>query len=123
MFETALEPGEIITEVRFPIPQAAAYVKFRQPASRFALVGVFVARTTEGVRVAVTGAAPSVFRFTAAETALATRFDPATLADIAIDAGGLNSDIHASAEFRAHSVLVIARRAVAEACKTIQSTS
>jgi carbon-monoxide dehydrogenase medium subunit len=121
MFDTALEPGEIITEVRFPIPQAAAYLKFRQPASRFALVGVFVARTTEGVRVAVTGAAPYVFRFTAAETALTTRFDPAALDHVAIDADGLNSDIHASAEFRAHSVLVMTRRAVAEARKNIQN--
>jgi carbon-monoxide dehydrogenase medium subunit len=115
LFETALQPGEIITEVRFPVPQAAAYCKFRQPASRFALVGVFVARTAGGVRVAVTGAGPSVFRFKAAEAALAKRFDPAVLEGIALPPDGLNSDIHASAEYRAHLVTVMAKRAVAAA--------
>lgn len=115
LFETALEPGEIITAVRFPIPEAAAYCKFRQPASRFALVGVFVAKTGGGVRVAVTGAGPSVFRFKAAEAALAKQFDPAALDGIALSPGGLNSDIHASAEYRAHCVGVMAARAVAAA--------
>jgi carbon-monoxide dehydrogenase medium subunit len=115
LFETALKPGEIITAVRFPIPEAAAYCKFRQPASRFALVGVFVARTAGGVRVAVTGAGPSVFRFRDAEAALAKKFDPAALDGIAVSPDGLNSDIHASAEYRAHAVTVMAKRAVAAA--------
>ena len=117
MFETALERGEIITDVRFPIPESAAYLKLDQPASRFALVGVFVARTSNGVRVAVTGAAPSVFRFKAAEAALSKAFDPAALDRITLDAAGLNSDIHASAEYRAHCVVVMAKRAAA-ACKS-----
>lgn len=115
LFETALKPGEIITEVRFPIPEAAGYCKFSQPASRFALVGVFVARTAGGVRVAVTGAAPSVFRFKQAEAALSKQFDPAALDRLALGAEELNSDIHASAEYRAHCVMVMARRAVAKA--------
>jgi carbon-monoxide dehydrogenase medium subunit len=115
MFETALEPGEIITEVRFPIPEAAGYSKFKQPASRFALVGVFVSRSRNGVRVAVTGAAPSVFRFKEAEAALSKRFDPAALDGLRLDAAGLNSDIHASAEYRAHCVIVMAKRGVAKA--------
>jgi carbon-monoxide dehydrogenase medium subunit len=114
MFETALEPGEIIIEVRFPIVEAAAYCKFPQPASRFALVGVFVARTRGSVRVAVTGAAPSVFRFKEAEAALSKRFDPAPLDGVTINAAGLNSDIHASAEYRAHCVMVMTKRAVAK---------
>jgi carbon-monoxide dehydrogenase medium subunit len=113
LFDTALAAGEIITEVRFPIAQAAAYLKFPQPASRFALVGVFVARTGNGVRVAVTGAAPSVFRFREAEAALSRRFDPAALDETGLDPTGLNSDIHASAEYRAHCVGVLAKRAVA----------
>jgi carbon-monoxide dehydrogenase medium subunit len=115
LFETALEPGEIITAVRFPIPEAAAYCKFRQPASRFALVGVFVAKTAGGVRVAVTGAAPSVFRFGEAEAALSKKFDPAALDGIALSPEGLNSDIHAAADYRAHCVVVMAKRAVATA--------
>lgn len=112
LFETALQPGEIITGVRFPIPQAAAYCKLCQPASRFALVGVFVAKTADGVRVAVTGAGPSVFRLREAEAALARRFDPSALDGIEIKAGDLNSDLHASAEYRAHCVRVMAKRAV-----------
>ena len=115
LFETALRPGEIITEVRFPIPEAAAYCKFPQPASRFALAGVFVARASGGVRVAVTGAASSVFRFSAAEAALSKQFDPAALDGIALDVDELNSDIHASAEYRAHCVTIMAKRAVASA--------
>ena len=115
LFETALTPGEIVTAVQFPVPQSAAYFKFPQPASRFALVGVFVAKTTGGVRVAVTGAAPSVFRFAAAEQALAQRFDRAALECISLGPNGLNSDIHASAEYRAHCVAVLTRRAVEQA--------
>jgi carbon-monoxide dehydrogenase medium subunit len=115
MLETALKPGEIITEVRFAIPRKAAYVKHRQQASRFALVGVFVAQSADGVRVAVTGAGPSVFRLKEAETALARRFEPAALDGIKVGADGLNTDIHASAEYRAHATGVLARRAVAAA--------
>ena len=115
LFETALQPGEIITSVRFPIPAAAGYCKFPQPASRFALVGVFVAKIGAGVRVAVTGAGPCAFRFTEAEAALAKKFDPSALDGIALRPDGLNADIHASAEYRAHCVLVMAKRAVAAA--------
>lgn len=115
LFETALQPNEIITAVRFPIPQKAAYVKYRQQASRFALVGVFVAQTATVVRVAVTGAAPFVFRFSAAEAALAQRFDPTALDGLTLKPEGLNSDIHASAEYRAHCVVELTKRAVAAA--------
>jgi carbon-monoxide dehydrogenase medium subunit len=114
LFETALRPGEIIREVRFPIPRSAAYLKLKQRASRFALVGVFVARTSGGVRVAVTGAGPFVFRFTEAENALSKQFDPAALDGLTVDHAPLNSDIHGSAEYRAHCVMVMTRRAVAE---------
>ncbi len=117
VFETALQPDEIIIAVRFPLPLRAAYAKYRQPASRFALVGVFVAQTADGVRVAVTGAAPSVFRFAAAEAALANRFAPAALDGISLGAEGLNSDIHATAEYRAHAVVEMAKRAVTAALK------
>jgi aerobic carbon-monoxide dehydrogenase medium subunit len=113
MFETALEPTEIVTSVRFPKPQAAAYQKFKNPASRYAIVGVFVARRADGVRVAVTGAGPCVFRVPAMEAALARSFTPDAIKDITIPDDGLNSDIHASAEYRAHLVGVMARRAVA----------
>jgi carbon-monoxide dehydrogenase medium subunit len=114
LFQTALEPGEIVREVRFPVAQASAYSKLKQPASRFALVGVFVARTSTGVRVAVTGAGPSVFRFEAAEAALGKSFDPAALEGLALDAAGLNTDIHATAEYRAHAVKVLTARTVAK---------
>jgi aerobic carbon-monoxide dehydrogenase medium subunit len=113
MFETVLEPTEIVTSVRFPKPQAANYQKFRNPASRYAIVGVFVARTGGGVKVAVTGAGPSVFRVPEMEAALAKSFTADAIKDIAIPDDGLNSDIHASAEYRAHLVGVMARRAVA----------
>ncbi|HTZ36472.1 MAG TPA: xanthine dehydrogenase family protein subunit M [Stellaceae bacterium] len=113
MFETALEPDEIVTAVKFPKPQAAAYQKFKNPASRYAIVGVFVARTGSGVRVAVTGAGPCVFRVPEMEAALGKSFSPDAIKDIAIPEDGLNSDIHASAEYRAHLVNVMARRAVA----------
>jgi aerobic carbon-monoxide dehydrogenase medium subunit len=115
LFETALNPGEIITAVRFPIPKRAGYVKLPHPASRFCLVGVFVAGTETGVRVAVTGAGPSVFRFTAAEKALSADFSVAALAGVTLDAKGLNSDIHASAEYRAHAIEVLTRRAMERA--------
>jgi aerobic carbon-monoxide dehydrogenase medium subunit len=113
MFETALEPAEIVTAVRFPKPQAACYQKFKNPASRYAIVGVFVTRTGGGVRVAVTGAGACVFRVPEMEAALARSFTPDAIKDITIPQDGLNSDIHASAEYRAHLVSVMARRAVA----------
>ena len=114
LFETALEPDEIVTKVSFPIPKKAAYQKFRNPASRFALVGVFVAKRPSEVRVAVTGAGASgVFRVTEFEAALKKRFSPKSLEGMTIPADGLASDIHGSAEYRAHLVGVLARRAVA----------
>jgi carbon-monoxide dehydrogenase medium subunit len=113
MFETALEPAEIVTSVRFPKTQTACYQKFKNPASRYAIVGVFVARTGSGVHVAVTGAGPCVFRVPEMEAALARSFTPDAIKDITIPDDGLNSDIHASAEYRAHLVGVMARRAVA----------
>jgi carbon-monoxide dehydrogenase medium subunit len=112
MFSTALEDGEIVTEVSFPIPQRAGYAKFRNPASRYAMAGVFVAKTRDGVRLAVTGAAPAVFRVPQMEAALAKSFTPAAIADITIAADGMNSDIHGSAEYRAHLAAVMAKRAV-----------
>jgi carbon-monoxide dehydrogenase medium subunit len=116
LFETALEPDEIITKVSFPIPKKAAYQKFRNPASRFALVGVFVAKRPSEVRVAVTGAGGSgVFRVGEFEAALQKRFSPKSLEGLSIPADGLASDIHGSAEYRAHLVGVLARRAVAAA--------
>ena len=113
MFETALQPDEIVTAVRFPKLAQANYQKFRNPASRYAIVGVFVAKSPAGVRVAVTGAGPSVFRQTAMEQALGRSFTPDAIKDIQQSQNGLNSDIHASAEYRAHLVNVMARRAVA----------
>ena len=116
MFSTALEPAEIITKISFPIPKKAAYQKFRNQASRFALVGVFVAKRGSDIRVAVTGAGSNgVFRVTSFEEALKKRFSPKSLEGLTIPADGMNSDIHGSAEYRAHLVGVLARRAVAEA--------
>lgn len=115
LFETALEPGEIITRVRFPKPSRAGYAKFAHPASRYAVVGVFVAETTGGVRVGVTGAGPWAFRQNDMEAALANAFTPEAVAGIALSPDGLNADIHASAEYRAHLVCVMARRAIANA--------
>ncbi|SLN76909.1 FAD binding domain-containing protein [Oceanibacterium hippocampi] len=115
MFETALGEDEIITRVRFPVPQAAGYAKFANPASRYALVGVFVARTPGGVRVAVTGAGPGVFRIGAMETALAGNFSAGAIDGVSVSADGLNSDMHGSAEYRAHLVTVMAKRAIAAA--------
>ncbi len=114
MFETALDEGEIVTAVRFPVPQKAAYFKFPNPASRYAVVGVMVAKTSGGIRVAVTGAAPCVFRQSDMESALSGNFSAAALSGITQDADGLNEDIHASAEYRASLVVVGAKRAVAE---------
>lgn len=111
-FDTALDPGEIIREVRIPLPEAAAYAKIRNPASRYAVVGVFVARTAAGPRVAVTGAAGQVFRHEAMEQALAASFGPASLDGITTSPDGLNEDQHASAEYRAHLCGVLASRAV-----------
>jgi aerobic carbon-monoxide dehydrogenase medium subunit len=114
MFETALAPDEIITAIDFPIPQRAGYAKFPNPASRFALVGVFVAQAANGdVRVAVTGAASAVFRATAIENALKQSFTPVAAKGVRIDATGLNADLHGSPEYRAHLIPVMAARAVA----------
>ncbi|MEP7274968.1 MAG: xanthine dehydrogenase family protein subunit M [Betaproteobacteria bacterium] len=116
MFETALGADEIITAVSFPVPKKAAYAKFRNPASRFALVGVFVAQGADGsVRVAVTGAAPSVFRASGIEAALAKSFTADAAKGVKVDASGLNTDLHGTAAYRAHLVAVMASRAVAEA--------
>jgi carbon-monoxide dehydrogenase medium subunit len=116
MFTTSLQQGELITSVEFPVPEKGAYEKFRNPASRYAIVGVYVAKTSAGVRVAVTGAGQNgVFRHTAMEQALSANFLPDAIANIATPADGMNSDIHASAEYRAHLVGVMARRAVARA--------
>ena len=117
LFETALSDGELITSVSFPKADKAAYMKFPNPASRYAMVGVFVAKTGSGVRVAVTGAGPCVFRVKAMEDALAKSFTSDAIKDIKIPSDGLNSDIHASAEYRAHLVGVMARRAVDAANK------
>jgi aerobic carbon-monoxide dehydrogenase medium subunit len=115
MFETALAQDEIITAVSFPLAEKAGYSKFPNPASRYAIVGVFVARSGGQVRVAVTGAGPSVFRQKEMETALSRSFTPDAVANVKQSASGLNSDIHASAEYRAHLVTVMAKRAVAAA--------
>ena len=116
MFTTALEEGEIVTEVRFPIPEKAAYMKFEQPASRFALVGVFVAKYTDGVRVAVTGASEDgVFRWSEAEAALSANFSGDALNGLSLSGDGMISDLHGSGAYRAHLVGVMAKRAVAAA--------
>ncbi|WP_415918855.1 FAD binding domain-containing protein [Tateyamaria sp. SN6-1] len=116
MFDTALEEGEIITAVRFPIPQAANYQKFVQPASRFALVGVFVAKYADGVRVAVTGASnEGVFRWTEAETALSGDFSASALDGLSVAPDNMITDLHGTAAYRAHLVKVMTGRAVAAA--------
>lgn len=115
MFSTVLEDGEIVTEVSFPVPQRAGYAKFPNPASRYAMAGVFVAAMQNGIRVAVTGAGPCVFRVPEMEAALAKSFTPDSVADIFVDPADLNSDIHGSAEYRANLVTAMAKRAVAAA--------
>lgn len=115
MFQTALEPGEIIVAIRFPVPDASGYAKFKSQASRFALVGAFAARFGNTVRVAITGAGPVVFRSKDIEDALAANFSPQALMRISIAPSGMMSDIHADSEYRAHLVVVMARRAVEQA--------
>ncbi|WP_424965644.1 FAD binding domain-containing protein [Dinoroseobacter sp. S375] len=116
MFTTALEEGEIITEVRFPVPEKAAWQKFVQPASRFSLVGVYVAKFADGVRVAVTGASEEgVFRWSEAEAALSSNFSADALADLSVSADGMISDLHGTGAYRAHLVKVLTGRAVAAA--------
>jgi len=117
LYETALKPGEIITSVSFQVPKRAAYMKFKNPASRFAIVGVFVADFGGSVRVAVTGAGPCVFRQADMEKALAAKFAPESAAGVKQKKEGLNTDLHASAEYRAHLVSVMAKRAVEAALK------
>ena len=112
LFETALEEDELVTKVTFPVPEKAGYAKFPNPASRFALVGVFVAKTPGGARVAVTGAGPCVFRQGDMEAALSGSFSGDAVKGIKTDASGLNADIHASADYRAHLIAVMAARAV-----------
>lgn len=115
LFTTALDEGELITHVTFPAPTRAAYMKFKQPASRFALIGVFVADTGNGVRVAVTGGGNGVFRHAGLEQALAKGFTPQSAASVKIDAADLAGDIHADAAYRANLIGVMAQRAVAKA--------
>lgn len=117
LFETALKPGEIITRVDFPVPLRAAYVKFRNPASRYALVGVFVCDTPAGVRVAVTGARACAFRVPRMEKALAKDFSPGAIAKIHLAPDEMTSDLHADSAYRAHLVTVIAQRAVEAAAR------
>jgi len=117
LYETALKDGEIITSVTFQAPKRAAYMKFKNPASRFAIVGVFVADFGGSVRVAVTGAGPCAFRQADMEKALSAKFAPESVANIKVSQSGLNTDLHASAEYRAHLVTVMAKRAVEAALK------
>ncbi len=115
MFTTALKDGELITAISYPVAKRAAYMKFKQPASRFALIGVFVAQTDSGVRVAVTGGGNGVFRHKGLEDALSKSFTPEAAAAVKIDAGELSSDLHASAVYRANLISVMTQRAVAKA--------
>lgn len=117
MFTTALHDGELITAISFPVPKRAAYLKFKQPASRFALIGVMVAETDSGVRVAVTGAGNGVFRHTELEQALTKTFTPEAAAAVKIDATDISGDIHASASYRANLISVQTQRAVASLLK------
>lgn len=114
-FDTALEDGEIVTAISFPLPEKAAYAKFPNPASRYAIVGVMVAKTGAGVRVAVTGAGHGVFRDEAIELVLSESFSVDAVDASGVDEEDLNSDIHASAEYRKHLIGVMAKRAVAKA--------
>jgi len=115
MFTTALEPGELLTAIEFPIPEKAGYAKMRNPASRYVMTGVFVARGLAGVRVVVNGAGPGVFRQAEMEAALSANWSPEAVANIRQSADGLNGDIHGSAEYRAHLVTVMAKRAIVDA--------
>jgi carbon-monoxide dehydrogenase medium subunit len=115
MFTTALEPGELLVAVEFPVPQKAGYAKMKNPASRYVMAGAFVAKTASGVRVAINGAGPCVFRQADMEKALSASWSPDAVAGVKQSADGLNSDIHGSAEYRAHLVTVMAKRAVADA--------
>jgi len=115
LYETALQPGELVVSVSFPIPQRSAYIKYKQPASRFALVGVFVSQGAGGVRVAVTGCKGSVFRATAIEAALTQSFTAATAKAVKLPATDINADLHGSATYRAAMISVMASRAVAAA--------
>jgi carbon-monoxide dehydrogenase medium subunit len=116
MFETALNEGEIITEVRFPVPEVSNYQKFVQPASRFAMVGVFVAKYADGVRVAITGASESgVFRWSEAEAALSGNFSASALDGLSVSADGMIGDLHGTPAYRAHLIGVLTKRAVAAA--------
>lgn len=115
LYETALRAGEIITAVRFPVPELAAYEKFKQPASRFALVGVMVSKAGTAVRVAVTGAKSHAYRLAEFEKALAGRFAPESLDALQVSPAGINGDLHGSPEYRAAMIKVMARRAVAAA--------
>lgn len=115
LFSTALEDGELITAIRFPVPKRAAYEKLRQKASHFPLVGIFLAQFDSGVRVAVTGAGNGVFRHKGLEEALTTSFTPESAAAVKIESGELNSDLHASAAYRANLISVFTQRAVTKA--------
>ncbi|MEQ8292071.1 MAG: xanthine dehydrogenase family protein subunit M [Roseovarius sp.] len=116
MFETALEEGEIITEIKFPVPEKAAYMKFEQPASRFALAGVFVAKYADGVRVAVTGASNGgVFRWSEAEAALGSDFSAGAVEGLSLDGSDMIADVHGSGDYRAHIAKVMTKRAVEKA--------
>lgn len=117
LFETALEEGELIVAVHFPVPERAAYMKFGSHASKYALTGVMVAKGSSGVRVAVTGAGPKVFRVEAMEKALSANFDPSAIDGITISSEDLLSDADASADYRAHLVTVMAKRAVSAAAR------
>ena len=115
LYTTALQPGELITAIRFPVPEKAAYAKFRQPASRFAMLGVFVAKTASGARVAITGGGNGVFRHAGLEAALTKSFTPEAVKGVAVDAGAFSGDLHASAAYRAHLVTVQTQAAVRQA--------
>ena len=114
MFDTALEEGELILSVSFPVPEEAGYKHFPNPASRYPIVGSFVAKTSDGVRVAITGAGPCAFRISDFEEALTKQYEPEAIRNIKVPDEGLATDIHASAEYRAHLINVMTRRAIGE---------
>ena len=111
-FETALKKGELITSIEFEIPEKSSYAKFPNPASRYAIVGVYVAKLKKGIRVAITGVESCVFRCKKLEDALSSNFSPSAIDNVNISSEGFNSDIHASAEYRAHIIKVMAKKAV-----------